>query len=277
MDHPAQEKDQGKGVEKSMDRVKEKDPTEKEKDPIEKDVNKSKFSSMKKAKKIILSVVLAIVLILAGTGGYVLYESVNYFTTNNASVSANLINIMPLVSGTITSWDVKEGDEVKKGQVLGRQDVYSMVSSSRIDQTTLENASDSILSKSEIKAPIEGKIVSSNVIKGMAVAPGNTVAIVADTANLFIKANIEETDIFRIKIGQHVSIKIDGYPGKHFTGYVESIGAATQNAFSQFASMNTSGTYSKVTQLIPVRISLVNDEKLPMLIGMNATVKISVR
>ena len=55
-----------------------------------------------------------------------------------------------------------------------------------------------------------------------------------------IKANIEETDIFKIKVGQKVEIKIDAYPGKKFTGYVESIGAATQNALSQSASLNTS-------------------------------------
>lgn len=234
-------------------------------------------ASLKKMKKILAILGVAIVVIAAGVGSFMLYTASFFFTTNNASISADLINVMPLVSGTVSSWDVKAGDVVKQGQVLGRQDVYNLMSSSKVDQNALENASDTVLSKAEIKSPMDGTIVQSNVIKGMTVAPGNTVAIVADTANLYVKANIEETDIFRIQVGQPVWITIDAYPGRKFTGYVESIGAATQNAFSQLASMNTSGTYSKVVQLIPVRISLVNDEDLPMLIGMNATVKISVR
>jgi len=232
---------------------------------------------MQKAKKIVFTVVAILLAIGVIAGGYVIYESVNYFKTNNAAVSAHTVNVMPLVSGTIESWNVEEGDNVKQGQVLGKQDVGSMVSSSKIDQTALENSADSILSKAEIKAPIDGKIVQSNVIKGSTAAAGATVAVLADTSDLFIKANIEETDIFKIKTGQKVNIKIDAYPGKSFTGYVESIGAATQNAFSQYASLNTSGTYSKVTQLIPVKITIINDENLPMMIGMNATVKISIR
>lgn len=232
---------------------------------------------MKKAKKIMILVILVLLVMGVGTGGYFYYESTNYFKTNNASVSANMVNVMPLVSGTMASWEVKEGDDVKQGQILGKQDLYSMVNSSKVDQTALENSAESVLSKAEIKAPIDGKIVKSNVIKGVTVAPGNTVAVVADTSDLFIKANVEETDIFKIKLGQKVKVKIDAYPGEKFIGYVESIGAATQNAFSQSASLNTSGTYSKVTQLIPVRITLLNDENLPMVIGMNATVKISIK
>jgi len=232
---------------------------------------------MKKAKKIIIIVGSAFLALAVIASGYFYYESVNYFKTNNASVSAHMVNVVPLVSGTITSWDVEEGDEVNQGQVLGKQDVFSLVSSSKVDQNALENTSTSILGKAEIKAPIDGKIVQSNVIKGVTATVGSTVAVVADTSDMFIKVNIEETNIFKIKVQQKVSIKIDAYPGKSFAGYVEFIGTATQNAFSQFASMNTSGTYSKVTQLIPVRISIINDENLPMLIGMNATVKISIK
>jgi Multidrug resistance efflux pump len=212
-----------------------------------------------------------------GRGRIFLYESINYFKTNNASVSADTVKVMPLVSGTIESWNVQEGDDVKQGEVLGRQDVSSLVNSSRVDQAALENSADSILSKAEIKAPIDGKIVQSNVIKGSAAAAGATVAVLADTSNLYIKANIEETDIFKIKVGQKVSVKIDAYPGKSFTGYVEAVSAATQSFITGATSINTSGTYSKVTQLIPVKVTLINDENLPLMIGMNATVKISIR
>ncbi len=232
---------------------------------------------MQKAKKIATAVIAILLVCGVIAGGYFIYESTHYFKTNNASVSAHTVNVMPLVSGTMASWNVQEGDDVKQGQILGKQDLSSLVNSSKVDQSALENSADSYLSKAEIKAPIDGKIVQSNVIKGSTAAAGSTVAVLADTSNLFIKANIEETDIFKIKTGQKVFVKIDAYPGKRFIGYVETIGAATQNAFSPYASLNTSGTYSKVVQLIPVRITLINDEEMPLMIGMNATVKISIR
>jgi Multidrug resistance efflux pump len=232
---------------------------------------------MQKAKKIVIIAVAVLLAAGAATGAYFLYESINYFKTNNASVSADTVKIMPLVSGTIESWNVQEGDDVKQGEVLGKQDVSSLVNSSKVDQNALENSADSVLSKAEIKAPIDGRIVQSNVIKGSTAAAGSTVAVLADTSNLYIRANIEETDIFKIKVGQKVKVKIDAYPHKSFTGYVETVSAATQSVITGQTSINTSGTYSKVTQLIPVKITLINDDNLPFMIGMNATVKISIR
>lgn len=232
---------------------------------------------MQKAKKIVTVVAAVLLAVGAATGVYFLYESMNYFKTDNASVSADTVKVMPLVSGTIESWNVEEGDDVKQGEVLGRQDVSSQISNSDVNQPVLENSADSILSKAEIKAPIAGKIVQSNVIRGSTAAAGSTVAVLADTSNLYIRANIEETDIFRIKPGQKVDIKIDAYPGKTFTGYVEAISAATQSVITGQTAINTSGTFSKTTQLIPVKITLINDENLPLMLGMNVTVKISIR
>lgn len=232
---------------------------------------------MSKAKKIITTILGVVLVVGVCTGAYFFYESTNYYTTDNASVTANMINIMPAVSGNIATWDVHEGEKVKKGQVLGKVDVSTLVNSNSINKDALETNADSILSKAEIKSPIEGTIEKSNVLKGVTVSQANTVAVVADTSDFFIKANVEETDIFKIKVGQKVSVKIDAYPRKQFEGYVEMISPATQSAFSQISSINTSGTFSKVTQLIPIKITLVNDGDLPMLIGMNATVKIKIK
>ncbi|HWQ30043.1 MAG TPA: hypothetical protein VN549_03545, partial [Negativicutes bacterium] len=56
--------------------------------------------------------------------------------------------------------------------------------------------------------------------------------------------------------------------------HVDSVGQATQSVFSAYPSLNTSGTFSKVTQLIPVKISIINEQNLEFMPGMNATVKI---
>ncbi len=238
------------------------------------EVTKKKSSKNKVIGVVILA---AIVVGALAWGGNFWYTNTYFFTTENASVSANMVTITPLVTGNVANWLVKEGDLVEKDQVLGRQDLKTLISSNDLNGKVLSQTADSLISKAEIRTPISGKVVQSNCIQGETISPGMQVAVVADTNNLFIKANVEETDVFRIKEGQKVSIKIDAYPGKVFTGYVDSIGEATQSAFSTMPSLNTSGNFSKVTQLIPVKVNIANIESLPLKLGFNATVKISVK
>lgn len=232
---------------------------------------------MKKLKSILLTI--GIIALIGGVLGigYYIYDSLYYFSTQNASVSSDMVTITPEITGKVTSWDVKEGDSVKSGQILGKQDVSALVTTSALSPQTLGNSADSIISKANIKSPIDGKVVYSDVVAGQVIAPGTDIAVIADTSHFYIKANIEETDIFRIKQGQKVDIHIDAYPNRDFEGYVESISQATESAFSQTLSLNTSGTYSKVTQLIEVRISINNVEQIQLMPGMNATVKIHVK
>ncbi len=232
---------------------------------------------MKNLKKILLAVAVVVIVGGAAAGAYFIYESINYFTTENAQITSDIIMLTPEVTGKLKSWEVKEGDLVKAGQVLGKQDLGMMVTSTAMNPQTLANSADTVISKADIKSPIDGKVVLSNVVKGQVVSPGMEIATIADTSHIYIRANIEETDILKIRPGQKVDIEIDAYPRKAFTGYVESVGQATQTAFSQFPSLNTSGTFSKVTQLIPVKIAITNADNLTLMLGMNATVKIHVK
>lgn len=232
---------------------------------------------MKKLKNILIA--LGVLILVGGVSGlaYYVYESIYYFSTQNASVTSDMVTIIPEITGKVNNWDVKEGDYVKAGQILGKQDVSTMITTTALNPQTMGNSADYILSKANIKSPIDGKVVYSNVIKGEVISPSMEIATIADTSHYYIKANIEETNIFSIKQGQKVDIYIDAYPKRTFTGYVETIGQATQSAFSSTPSLNTSGTYSKVTQLIEVHISIMNGEQIELMPGMNATVKIHIK
>lgn len=232
---------------------------------------------MKNLKKILL--ILAVVILAAGVAAisYYVYDSVYYFSTQNAQVTSDIITLTPEVTGKLKDWDVKEGDFVRAGQVLGKQDLSMVVTSTAMSPQALASSADTMISKADIKSPIDGKIVLSNVVKGQVISPGMEIAAIADTSHIYVKANIEETEIIRIRQGQKVDIKIDAYSNKTFTGYVENIGQATQSAFSQFPSLNTSGNFSKVTQLIPVKIAITDADNPTLLLGINATVKIHVK
>lgn len=232
---------------------------------------------MKKLKIIVL--ILGIMILLGGGAGiaWFIYDSTNFFTTENAQITADMITITPELTGKLKDWDIQEGDTVTAGQILGKQDVGMLVTNTAMNVQNLANSADAIIAKTEIKSPITGRVIQSNVIKGQVISPGMEIAVIADTTHFYIKANVEETDIFRIKPGQQVDIRIDAYPGRRFTGSVESIGQATDSAFNTFPSLNTSGTFSKVTQLIPVKINLLDAGELILMPGMNATVKIHVK
>ncbi len=232
---------------------------------------------MKKYRTALL--ILGVLIIIGGLAAiwYYDYQGANFFYTDNAQVTADMITIIPQVTGKLTSWDVKEGDNVKAGQVLGAQDVSALVTSSATNPDALANAAGSIISAAEIKSPIDGQVVQNYVINGQVVSPGMDVATIADTAHFYIQANVEETSILRIKQGQVVDVTIDAYPHRSFRGYVESIKPATQTAFSPLPNLNTSGTYSKVTQLIPIKIDVADAGNLTLMLGMNAEVKIHVK
>jgi membrane fusion protein (multidrug efflux system) len=62
-----------------------------------------------------------------------------------------------------------------------------------------------------------------------------------------------------IRPGQEVKITVDSYPGKVFTGKVDSIMAGTGVSFSLFPAENATGNFVKVVQRIPVKIVLLED------------------
>lgn len=209
---------------------------------------------MKKSKKIIYSVLIVAVVLACSTGYYFFSKSANYFTTDNAKVTAKMYTITPVTSGKILEWNVKLGDLVKKDEVLGRQEVLPYITS-----------------------PIDGTVVKSDAIENQMVGATSQLAVVADTSNMYIGVNIEETDIAKISVGQEVKVKIDAYSGKTFKGKVTEIDNTTQTYFSGTSSFSTSGTYTKVTQLVPVKVSIENEENLPMTLGMNAEVTIKLK
>lgn len=218
-------------------------------------ISKDKSSRKKFSKKILYSILIVTVILACSTGYYFYSRSVNYFTTDNAKITAKMYSITPVTAGKILEWNVSAGDLVKKDEVLGRQEILPYITS-----------------------PIDGTVVKNDVIKNQAVGVTSQLAVIADTSNMYVGVNIEETDIMKIKIGQEVKVEIDAYPSKTFKGKVTEIDNTTQTYFSTSpTSLSTSGTYTKVTQLVPVKVSIENEENLPMTLGMNAVVTIKLK
>ena len=92
----------------------------------------------------------------------------------------------------------------------------------------------------------------------------------------WVEANIEETQVSRLKLGQTVHISVDAYPSDKFTGRVARIGSATMARFALIPTPNPSGNFTKITQRVAVKIDLVDMPK-PLTPGMMVEVDIDVR
>ncbi|MCH3965825.1 MAG: HlyD family efflux transporter periplasmic adaptor subunit [Clostridium sp.] len=214
-----------------------------------------------KRKILIIAILVAIVVALISIAFYYWYQNTYYVSTDDAQVSADFVSVTPQISGKLLELNMEEGDTVVKNQILARQDSTSLP--------------DSNIDESLIRAPISGRIVKKQGTIGEIWSLGQTLATMIDPNNLYITANIEETKLGRIRIGQPVDITIDQFGSQKFTGKIKSVGEATQSAFSLLPS-SASGTFTKVVQRIPVKIQLnkFNSKILP---GTNAVVKIHVK
>lgn len=213
-----------------------------------------------KRKKLIIGILIAIVVSLLGIVAYYWYENTYYVETEDARVAADLVTVGPQISGKLLEMNVEEGDKVTKNQILAYQE--------------MNNLAESSVEQSIVRAPIDGIVVKKQGNVGELWSTGQTLVTLINPEKLYINANIEETKLEKLKIGETVDITIDQYDSKKFTGKVKTIGEVSNSALSLLPS--TSGTFTKVIQRVPIKIELDEfDTKLRP--GTNAVVKIHVK
>ena len=105
-----------------------------------------------------------------------------------------------------------------------------------------------------ILSPIQGVVDRTFVDKGEFVRPGQRLALIHDPSKIWIEANIRETDLREVEIGAPVKISVDAFPDRQFEGKVLRIGDATTSEFALLPNPNPSGSFTKITQRVPVRI-----------------------
>lgn len=224
---------------------------------------------------VLLNVIGLIVLIgVVWFGWNYYYNTTHYVSTDNAFVEGQQIPINVEYAGTLHSWIVKAGDSVNAGQVLGKLDpsveLQQLGAAARSVQ--VRHAVDAA---AQIMSPISGNILRLTATSGQMVAPGQPLAYVVNPQRLYVVANIDEGQIHNVNVGDTVDISISAFPTQSFKGTVQSIGLATNSEFSLIPSTDAaSGTYTKVTQTIPVKITLSGYSGVQLAPGLSATVYI---
>jgi len=142
-------------------------------------------------------------------------------------------------------------------------------------QTQLKNA--------VIASPIDGMIAKKWAMPGDVIQAGQPVFSIYDLKNIWITADLEETKFASIHLDDPVEISVDAYPHRRFSGKVIQFGSGTAAQFSLIPPSNASGNFTKLTQRVPIKISIADTgsdttkDSAPLLPGMSVEIKIKLR
>ncbi|MFN8473035.1 MAG: efflux RND transporter periplasmic adaptor subunit [Anaerolineae bacterium] len=221
---------------------------------------------------LIVLIVLLGLAAVAGSFGLRYYQDQQmYVSTDNALVTGALVQVGGLNAGRVSQIGADIGDAVQKNQVVANISVPSSVGTMPNGQPRLDYRGTDDM-QVPVRAPMDGVVVARSANPGDTVTAGQSLLTIIDPSQLWVNAQIEETKVGRLKVGQPVEVSVDTLD-RVLPGKVAAIGRASAATFSLIPSTNTSGNFTKVTQLVPVKIT-VDYGQLPLTLGSSVEVKI---
>ncbi|WP_219825695.1 efflux RND transporter periplasmic adaptor subunit [Nonomuraea typhae] len=214
---------------------------------------------IKRSTRIALIIIGVVAVLAVGIVSVTMWlESRKWVSTDNAQIDGDSLSVNAPATGTVIGWQVTEGTKMVKGQSLGRIQIQGAFAQPQM----------------AIPAPANGTVAVNNGRNGVFVATGAQLAIAYDLSAVYVTARVEETDIAGVTMGAQVEITVDAYSDTPLNGTVKEIQGGTAGQFSLFPQDNTTGNFQKVTQVVPVKISVADQKGLHLVPGMNVEVKI---
>lgn len=117
------------------------------------------------------------------------------------------------------------------------------------------------LRKTLVRAPFAGVAAHvSSLAPGKYLAAAQPALSLVATEQMWIEANLKETELTHLKPGDPVTVRIDTYPDRTWRGLVADISPATGAEFALIPPQNASGNWIKTVQRIPVRVQLQDED-----------------
>lgn len=135
------------------------------------------------------------------------------------------------------------------------------------------------LDRATVHAPTSGIVTNMKLQAGEFVEEGKPVFSLISTGQPWVEANLKETDLTHIELGQSATVVIDAYPDREFKAAVDTISPATGAEFAVLPPQNATGNWVKVVQRLPVKLRIVDPqaEDAPLRAGMTVRVKIDTK
>jgi membrane fusion protein (multidrug efflux system) len=135
------------------------------------------------------------------------------------------------------------------------------------------------LSRTVVRAPIDGVVTRRVVQVGQMVQPGTLLMTVVPVQQAYVSANFKEVQLRQVRVGQPAELTSDLYgPKVVYHGRVVGFSGGTGAAMAIVPSQNATGNWIKVVQRLPVRIALDPRELAahPLKVGLSMDVDVNV-
>jgi len=127
----------------------------------------------------------------------------------------------------------------------------------------------------QLVSPIDGVVDEVFVDAGEYLVAGQQLMVIHDPEQVWVSANVKETDIRHLSPGKTARVRVDAYPGETFDGVIRRVGNAATSQFALLPNPNPSGNFTKITQRLEVRIDLEQEEGM-LKPGMMVEVEIDI-
>ncbi len=224
-------------------------------------------------RRIILPILVLLLLGAIAVGFNIWYQDAHFVATDNAQVGGQPVNVGPMSAGRVSNVRTVVGAAVHQGDILAQVELPTAVKTYQNGQPDLQflGTADQFV---DITAPINGVVIAVPGAVGSTVSQGQTVVTLIDPANLWVNANVDETKAARLRIGQEADVHLDAL-NQDVVGKVTQLTPATAGSFSLLPQSNTTTNFTKVGQVVPVRIGVELSNRAGMY-GSSAEVKIHV-
>lgn len=198
----------------------------------------------------------------------------NALNTAQANLALNKAGLAQAISNQkVAESNLKANEALIKGTTSNTTpDV--LAAQAKLDQANLN------LTRTVIKAPIDGIITNRNVQVGQTISSGSALMLIVPIHALYVDANFKENQLAHVKPGQVVKLTSDLYGDDVvFHGTVVGLSGGTGAAFALIPAQNATGNWIKVVQRLPVRIHLQPDElkKHPLRVGLSMTATVDLK
>ncbi|MBN2638970.1 MAG: HlyD family secretion protein [Bacteroidales bacterium] len=144
------------------------------------------------------------------------------------------------------------------------------------------NTLQTALSHTNIYAPMDGVAAKRWVLAGDVVSPGQSMFTVFGTQKIWVTTMVPENELRFIHMGDTADITVDAFPDATFKGIFYQVGNSTASKFSLIPPDNASGNFTKVTQRVPLKLTIFKTGGTPkgnvdLLPGMSVELKVRIK
>ena len=158
------------------------------------------------------------------------------------------------------------------GETVVKHDDLKVLLGERERLAAVRDSLAATLDDHAVKSPLDGLVDESFINNGEYVQTGQRMLVLHRPGDLYVKANVKETDVRYVHVGNAAQVSVDAVPDKVYAGHVTRVSGAVNSSFSLLPNPNPGGNFTKITQRVEVRVDL--DDRDP---GLKPGMMVEVR